>query len=147
MIGIASDQAGFNVKNELTNYIKELGYQVIDYGPMTDSPVDYPIYAFKIGKAINDRDINKGILICKTGIGMSIACNKIRGIRCAKVDNIEEAQLTRLHNDSNVLALSALKEIEEIKKIVKIFLETEFSNEERHIRRIRLIDECDINEH
>lgn len=147
VIGIASDQAGFNVKNELTNYIKELGYQVIDYGPMDDSPVDYPIYAFKIGDAINNKSINKGILICKTGIGMSIACNKIRGIRCAKVDNIEEAGLTRLHNDSNVLALSALKDIEEIKKIVKVFLETEFSNEERHIRRIRLIDEYDVNEH
>jgi len=140
MIGIASDHAGFEVKKELLEYIKELGYQVIDYGPSAAASVDYPLYAFKIAEAINNKGINKGILICKTGIGMSIACNKVAGIRCAKVDNIEEAKLTRLHNDSNVLALSSLKDIVEIKEIVKTFLETEFSNEERHINRINMIE-------
>lgn len=141
MIGIASDHAGFEVKKEIVSYLKELGYQVIDYGPSVNETVDYPVYAFRIGEAINSKGIAKGILICKTGIGMSIACNKIKGIRCAKVDNVMEAELTRLHNDSNVLAISALKNIKELKEIIKKFLETEFSNEERHINRINLIED------
>ena len=137
MIGIACDHGGFKLKEEINEYLKELGYNVIDYGTMVEESVDYPEYAFKVGEAIRNKGINFGIIICTTGIGMSIACNKVVGVRCAKVDNIEEAKLTRLHNDSNVLALSASKL--NAKEIVKIFLETEFSNEERHIRRINMI--------
>ena len=106
---------------------------------MVDTSVDYPDYAFKLGESIASRGIKLGIVICKTGIGMSIACNKVRGVRCAKVDNVEEATLTRLHNDSNVLAISALNP--NALEIVKTFLETKFSNEERHIRRIQKISE------
>lgn len=135
VIGIASDHAGYKIKNELINYLKELNYEVKDYGTYSEESTDYPIYAFKIGEAI-DKEITKGILVCGTGIGMSIACNKVKGIRCSKVDNVIEAKLTREHNDSNVLALSALKNLEELKDIVKVYLETSFSNEERHIRRI-----------
>ena len=106
---------------------------------MVDTSVDYPDYAFKIGESIANKGIKLGILICKTGIGMSIACNKVRGVRCAKVDNVEEAKLTRLHNNSNVIAISALNK--NALEIVKTFLDTEFSNEERHIRRINKITE------
>lgn len=141
MIGIASDHAGYEVKVELIEYLKELGKTVVDYGPVANSSVDYPTYAFKIGEAIQNKGIHLGILICKTGIGMSISCNKVKGVRCAKVDTVEEASLTRLHNNSNVLALSALKDINMIKEIVKTFVETEFSNEERHIKRISMIQE------
>jgi len=137
MIGIASDHGGFKLKQELISYLRELGHNVIDYGTMVEESVDYPEYAFKVGEAIRTKGINFGIIVCTTGIGMSIACNKVVGVRCAKVDNIEEAKLTRLHNDSNVLALSANNQ--NAKEIVKIFLETEFSNEERHIRRINMI--------
>lgn len=137
MIGIASDHGGFKLKGEINEYLKELGYNVIDYGTVTQESVDYPEYAFKVGEAIRNKGINFGIIICTTGIGMSIACNKVVGVRCAKVDNVKEAEMTRLHNDSNVLALSANNPT--AKEIVKIFLETKFSNEERHIRRINMI--------
>lgn len=137
MIGIASDHAGFELKEKLKQELKD--YQIIDYGTMVDTSVDYPDYAFKIGESIANKGIKLGILICKTGIGMSIACNKVRGVRCAKVDNVEEAKLTRLHNNSNVIAISALNP--NALEIVKTFLDTEFSNEERHIRRINKITE------
>ena len=137
MRGIASDHAGFELKEKLKKELKD--YQIIDYGTMVDTSVDYPDYAFKIGESIANKGIKLGILICKTGIGMSIACNKVRGVRCAKVDNVEEAKLTRLHNNSNVIAVSALNK--NALEIVKTFLDTEFSNEERHIRRINKITE------
>ena len=137
MIGIASDHAGFELKEKLKKELKN--YQIIDYGTTVDTSVDYPDYAFKIGESIANKGIKLGILICKTGIGMSIACNKVRGVRCAKVDNVEEAKLTRLHNNSNVIAISALNK--NALEIVKTFLDTEFSNEERHIRRINKIAE------
>ena len=137
MIGIASDHAGFELKEKLKKELKD--YEIIDYGTMVDTSVDYPDYAFKIGESIANKGIKLGILICKTGIGMSIACNKVRGVRCAKVDNVEEAKLTRLHNNSNVIAVSALNK--NALEIVKTFLDTEFSNEERHIRRINKITE------
>lgn len=137
MIGIASDHGGYQLKQELIDYLKELDYNVIDYGTMVETSVDYPEYAFKIGEAIKSKGINFGIVICKTGIGMSIACNKVYGVRCAKVETVEEAELTRLHNDSNVIALSASNQ--SAKEIVKTFLETQFSNEERHIKRVNMI--------
>ena len=139
MIGIASDHAGYELKEQIKQFLSQSNYQVIDYGTMVDTSVDYPDYAFKLGESIASRGIKLGIVICKTGIGMSIACNKVRGVRCAKVDNVEEATLTRLHNDSNVLAISALNP--NALEIVKTFLETKFSNEERHIRRIQKISE------
>lgn len=138
-IGIASDHAGYSVKQRI---IAELKYDFIDYGTDSLESVDYPDFALKLGKDIG-KQIDIGILICKTGIGMSIACNKIKGIRCAKVDNEIEAKLTREHNDANVMAISADKNFEEIKKIIEIFLNTPFSNEERHIRRINKIKEIE----
>ena len=141
MIGIASDHGGFDLKEKIKNYLKELEYQVIDYGTMVDASVDYPDYAFKIGESIASKGIKLGIVICKTGIGMSIACNKVKGVRCAKVSNVEEAYLTRLHNDSNVIAIGADLDIEEACDIVETFIKTSFSNEERHIRRINKITE------
>ena len=137
MIGIASDHAGYELKEKIKQFLQEMNYQVIDYGTMVNTSVDYPDYAFKVGESIASKGIQLGILVCKTGIGMSIACNKVRGVRCAKVDNVEEATLTRLHNDSNVLAISALNP--NALEIVKTFLETKFSNEERHIRRVEKI--------
>ena len=144
MIGIGSDHAGLEVKTLLIEYIKELGYQINDYGTYVNESVDYPDFAFKVGEAVSNKGIDKGILICKTGIGMSIACNKVVGIRCAKVDSVEDAKLTREHNDANVIAISAMKDIEEIKKIVYTFLTSEFSNDERHIRRVNKIAEYEM---
>lgn len=139
-IGIGNDHRGYELKKEIVKYLLELGYEVKNYGSDSTEPVDYPIYAFKVGEAIKNKEIDMGILICRTGIGMSIACNKVKNVRCAKVDNVEEAALTRLDNDSNVIAISYVKNITEIKEILKTFLEMKFSEEERHIRRIKLID-------
>lgn len=139
MIGIGSDHGGFQLKEKIIEYLKEQNIVYIDYGTINEDSVDYPKYAFKVGEAIKNKEIKYGILICTTGIGMCIACNKVKGIRCAKVDNVKEAYLTRFHNNANVLALSSTHSLEETKEIVKTFLETEFSNEERHIRRINMI--------
>lgn len=145
-IGIACDHAGYVKKEKLIKYLKKKKYEVIDFGTDSKMSVDYPDYAKKVGSAINNGEIELGILICYTGIGMSIAANKIDNIRCAKVDNIKEAELTRLHNNSNVLALSARKYLFEMKDIVDKFLTTKFSEEERHIRRINKLVDYDINE-
>lgn len=142
MIGIGNDHNGYEVKQELTKYIKELGYDVIDYG-CNDTIGDYPTYAFKVSEAVSKKEIDLGILICKTVTGMSIAANKVKHVRCAKVENKEEAFLARSHNNANVLAISALLPIKLIKEIVKTFIETPFSNEERHIRRIEMIENYD----
>jgi len=141
IIGIANDHSGVKRKNEIISYLNKLGYEVKNYGTNIEESTDYPLYAFKIGQAINNNEIDLGILICHTGIGMSIAANKVKNIRCAKVDNKEEAFLSRSHNNANVIALNDSKDIEEVKEIIKTFLETEFSNEERHERRVNLINE------
>lgn len=138
-IGIGSDHGGYLVKEQLKTYLQE-NYEIIDFGTDSVESTDYPTYAFLVGNAVADKKIEKGILVCTTGIGMSIACNKVHGVRCAKVDSNEEAVLTRQHNNSNVIALSAKKSIEEIKQIIATFLTTEFSNEERHMRRNQMID-------
>lgn len=142
-IGIANDHGGIEVKKELVKYLVLNGYQVTNYGTDKEEPVDYPIYAFKVGEAIKNNEIEIGILICKSGIGMSIAANKVQGVRCAKVETKEDAIVTREHNHSNVIALSAHKPIEELKEIVKSFLETEYSLEERHVRRVHMMDTYD----
>lgn len=139
-IGIANDHHGVQINKELTKFLIELGYDVINYGPETEESVDYPVYVFKVGEAVRDKIVDFGIVICNTGIGVSIACNKVKGIRCAKVNDEWEAKLTREHNDANVIALGSRIPMEQMKEIIKIFLETPFSNDERHIRRIGMID-------
>lgn len=142
-VGIASDHGGVIMKQKLISYLCELGYEVINYGTDTEDAVDYPIYAFKVGEAIQREEIDAGILICKSGIGMSIAANKVKGVRCAKVETKEDAIVTREHNHSNVIALSARTDIEIVKEIVKSFLKTDYSKEERHVRRVQLMDNYD----
>lgn len=139
-IGIANDHHGIEINKELTNFLIELGYNVINYGPVSNAPVDYPIYSFKLGEAVSSKEVDMGIVICNSGIGVSIACNKVKGVRCAKVNDEWEAEMTRLHNDANIIAVGSRIPMEELKKIIVKFLQTEFSNEERHQRRIDLIN-------
>ena len=139
-IGIANDHHGVELKQELTKFLIELGYNVINYGTDNTEMVDYPDYAFKIGEAVSRNDINYGILICNTGIGMSIACNKVKGARCAKVGSVYEAKMTRRDNDANVIALSSRIEINELKEILKVFLSTNYENLDRYNRRIDKIN-------
>ena len=115
-IGICSDHRGYNTKKELTNILKEKGYTIIDYGTYNDASTDYPIYAFKLCEAIKENYADFGIALCGTGIGMSIAANKVKGIRCAKIDNLVDAKYAKRHNNANVLAISANKKIDDIKK-------------------------------
>lgn len=136
-IFIASDHAGYNLKK---NLIDNLKYDLIDLGPTSSDSVDYPDYAFNLGKKVLEAD-SFGIIICGTGLGVSIACNKVKGIRCAKVDREKEAFFARSHNDANVIALASYTPLEEAIKYIDTFINTDFSNEERHIRRIKKITE------
>ena len=136
-IGIASDHRGVILKEKIKNYLNEK-YKIIDYGTNSIESVDYPEYAFKVGEDIRDNKIDLGILICGTGIGMSIACNKVKKVRCAKVTTKEEAYLARQHNNANVIALS--ENVTNYKEIIDTFLTTEASKEEKHQRRVAMID-------
>ncbi len=140
-IGITNDHRGLVLKQTLTNYLENKGYNIIDYGTDSDDSVDYPDYAFKLGKSLQKKDIDLGIAICGTGIGMDIALNKVKGIRCAKASNEEEAILARSHNDANALALTAKISSDIAKDIVDKFINTNFSNDKRHIERIQKIKE------
>lgn len=135
LVGIASDHRGYELKKK----ILEKYNNMIDYGTNSIESTDYPKYAFKIGEDIRDKKIDLGILICGSGIGMSIACNKVKGVRCAKVNNKEEVKYTRNDNDANVIAFSEKISIEEAIEMIDTFINTPFSNEEKHQRRINLI--------
>ena len=140
MVGIACDHGGYELKLQIINYLEKNGVEYKDYGCHGES-VDYPIYARKVGQAILDGECEKGILICGTGIGISIAANKMPGIRCALCSDCFSAEMTRVHNDSNIIALGGRVVGPELAiKMVDIWLNTPFSNDERHIRRINMIE-------
>jgi ribose 5-phosphate isomerase B len=142
MIALGSDQAGYELKQVIIRHLEERGLEYKDYGSYNADPVDYPVYGKKVARAIVEGECDKGILICGTGIGISIAANKIKGIRAAVCSDCFSAEATRLHNDANILAFGArvigpgLAE-----KIVDTFLDTEFSGVERHQRRVDMIEE------
>lgn len=140
-IGIASDHKGYKLKEKIKKYLQKENIEFIDYGTDNNESVDYPDYAFKIGEEVVNKTIDRGILICGSGIGMSIACNKVKGIRCAKVSNKEEAYLTRKDNDANVIALSSKLLTWNVNKIIATFLNTEYENNERYNRRLEKIKE------
>ncbi len=138
-ISIGSDHAGFKLKEEIRLFLKENGYNVADYGTYSEESVDYPDFALPVAESVSNKEVDYGIVICGTGIGVSIVANKVPEIRAANCCNEEMAKMARLHNDANVLALGArLLSIEEAKSIVKIFLETDFEGG-RHIKRIEKI--------
>lgn len=141
-IAIASDHGGFHLKDIIKKYLDELDYEYEDFGTTNEKSVDYSDYALKVAEAVSENKFDKGILICGTGIGMSIAANKVEGIRAAVYYGgpLDIVRLSRSHNDANILSLGArfLKD-EEAKEAVKTWLETPFSNEERHKRRIEKI--------
>ncbi len=139
-IGIANDHRGYNLKVEILDKLKEK-YEIVDLGTNSNESVDYPDYAFSLGEKVRDKELDFGIAICGSGIGISIACNKVKGVRCAKVSTKEEAMYTRHDNDSNIVALSEQISPEEALEIIDVFVNTPFSNEEKHIRRINKITE------
>jgi ribose 5-phosphate isomerase B len=143
-IAIASDHAGYVLKERIKEYILSLGgYEIEDYGTMSQDPVDYPDYALKVAEAVARGRHDRGILICGTGIGMCIAANKVPGIRCAPCNDVLTARYSREHNDANILALGArLIEVERAKEIVRIWLTTDFQGG-RHERRVKKIAEIE----
>lgn len=135
-IGIANDHRGYKLKKFLKNKLEEKGYKVIDYGTDSEKSVDYPDYAFILGEKVVKKEVDYGVAICGSGIGISIACNKVKGVRCAKVSNKEEAQVTRIDNDSNVVSFGEKTSKQDALDIVETFITTPFSNLEKHQRRI-----------
>ena len=132
-IGLTSDHRGYRAKNFLKDSLYM--YEVIDYGTDTEDSVDFPEYAKKLGTAIQREEVDLGIAICGTGIGMSITLNKMKGVYCAKVSSVSEATLSKAHNDANVIALSEELSDELMLEIVQKFIETPFSNVNKYIRR------------
>lgn len=139
-IGIASDHRGYNLKEQIIEKLIE-EYEIIDCGTNSQESTDYPDYAFKLGNLVADKDVDFGIAICGSGIGISIACNKVKGIRCAKVDSIEEAIATRNDNDSNIIAFGEKMSLEKALDLINTFITTEASKEEKHVRRRNKIKE------
>lgn len=141
-IAIGADHGGFEYKNKIAEYIKTLGHEVEDFGTHSAKSCDYPAIAKEVSRAVAEKKFDRGILICGTGIGMSIVANKVKGVRAALCSDTFSARLTREHNNSNVLCLGQrVIGLGLALDIVEIWLETEFSNEERHKRRISLIED------
>ncbi len=142
MIGLGCDHGGLELKKTVIDYLEKNGYEYKDYGTYTSDSCDYPIYGKAVANAVVSGECDKGIIICGTGIGISIAANKIKGIRAALCGDVFSAKATREHNDANILAMGARVIGPGLAiEIVKAFLETEFSNDERHIRRINMIED------
>jgi len=140
VIGIGCDHGGYELKLEIIKYLEKKGLAYEDFG-CDGETVDYPIIARKVGQAILSGTCEKGILICGTGIGVSIVANKMKGIRCALCSDCFSAEATRLHNDTNIVALGGRVIGPGLAvKIVDTFLNTPFSGEERHVRRVNMIE-------
>ncbi len=136
-IAIACDHGALNLKNKVAAHLAKKGYEVEDFGTHTLDSCDYPDFAAPAAKAVADGTCDKGIVMCTTGIGMSIAANKVDGIRCALLSDLMSARLTREHNDTNMMALGAGVVGQMLAlEIVDTWLGTAFSGGERHVRRI-----------
>lgn len=142
MIAIGSDHGGFELKKEIMAHLDARGLEYKDFGTYSDASCDYPVYGKAVANAVASGECERGIIICGTGIGISIAANKVHGIRAALCGDCFSAEATRQHNDANVLALGARVVGPGLAlKIVDTFLDTPFSNGERHIRRIAMIED------
>ena len=142
MIAIGSDHGGFELKERVIAHLKEQGTDCKDFGCYDKSSCDYPIYGRAVAEAVAKGEWEKGIVICTTGIGISITANKVKGVRCALCADTLTAQMTRLHNDANVLAMGGgIVGPNLAVSIVDTFLQTAFSEEEKHCRRVGLIEQ------
>ena len=142
MIAIGSDHGGFELMEKLMEHLSERGLEYKDFGTYSSASCDYPVYAKAVANAVASGECDRGIIICGTGIGVSITANKVRGIRAALCGDCFSAEATRQHNDANVLCMGARVVGEGLAlKIADTFLDTPFSNDERHIRRISMIED------
>ncbi len=136
-IAIGADHGGFILKEKLRVRLAGMGHEVFDFGTESTESCDYPEFAQAVGQAVADGKVHRGVLICTTGIGMAIAANKISGVRAAPAQSEDEVRMTREHNDANVLTLGA-RYLDERRALdlIRVFLETDFSGGERHVRRV-----------
>ena len=140
-IALAADHGGYKLKERVKAYLEEKGYDLIDLGCCTEDSVDYPLFGKACGEAVMAGEADKGIVFCGTGLGISIAANKVKGIRCGLCTSVVMAEMTRKHNDANILALGGrLTDKETAFEIVDTFLNTEFEGG-RHQRRVDLLNE------
>ena len=143
-IGISNDHSAVDLKNSVLKHLEEKGYDVINFGTDSAESFDYPLAATVLAKAIQNKEVDLGIAICGTGVGISIACNKHKGIRACCCSEATSARLTREHNDANIICFGArIVSTELANDIVDTFLTTPFSNGERHKRRIAMIHEIE----
>lgn len=142
-IGIGNDHAAVEMKEQIVAFLEELGHEVVNYGTDTNDSCDYPVYGEKVGRAVVDGDVECGILICGTGVGISIAANKVKGVRAVVCSEPYSAKLSKQHNNTNILAFGArVIGIELAKMIVEEWLNTEFEGD-RHQRRIDMISDIE----
>lgn len=141
MIAIGCDHGGFGLKEKVVEYFKAHNLEYKDFGCYSTDSCDYPIFAHAAAEAVASGECDKGVVICTTGIGISIAANKVKGVRCALCADTHSAKMTRLHNDANMLAMGAGIVGEGLAmSILETFLNTEFSAEEKHVRRVNMIE-------
>ncbi|OGC23415.1 ribose 5-phosphate isomerase B [candidate division WOR-1 bacterium RIFOXYB2_FULL_42_35] len=140
-IAIGSDHAGFKMKEIVKAYLKRKKIAFKDFGTYSEESVDYPDYAYPVAEAVARKEFERGILICGSGVGVTITANKVKGIRAANAYDTYTAKQSRQHGDCNVLTLAGRKLTKaQARKIVAVWLKTEFSGDERHLRRIRKIE-------
>ncbi len=142
VVYIGSDHAGYSVKPELKAFLKEKGFDLTDLGTFSEEPYDYPDIAREVAEKVLERPGCFGVVLCGSGIGVDIAANRIRGIRCANVRDIQMAEMSRRHNDCNMIALGARDlTVSQMKDFLEKFLTTDFeSDQERHVRRVKKLD-------
>lgn len=142
-LGLACDHRAYEVKEELKKLLDE--YDLIDYGCFSSERIDYPEYSFKLSNAVINKEIDLGIVMCGTGIGVSIACNKVKGIRCAKIDNENDAKSAKEHNNANILAFGSHHEIQKIKEMIRIFINSTFNTDPSYKIRIEQVEKYENN--
>ncbi len=147
ILGFASDHRGYELKKELIKYYTDNGYNVIDYGTNSTESCDYPDYAYKLGNGILHKEVDFGVAICGTGIGISIALNKMKGIKCAKVDNSWEAYATRNDNDTRIIAFGERMGFDNAIESINTFINTEYSKLEKHERRNNKVNDIENGEY
>lgn len=142
MIYLGADHGGFELKNKIKKYLDSIEVEYSDLGNLeNDSQDDYPVYAFKVAEAVA-KDNSKGILLCRSAGGVIIAANKVKGVKAVAVTDVKSAKHAVLHNDANVIGISGdWMDVDEVLKVVKVFIDTKFSNEDRHVRRLKIIED------
>ena len=144
-IGIASDHRGFKLKELIKQEYNNANVKFIDYGTDSEEICDYPDYAFTLGEKVAAKEVDFGVLICGSGIGIGIACNKVKGIRCATVKTVEDVKMTRNDNNANVISFSEKTDLKVALKLIETMINTPFSGVDRYVRRIKKISSYEEN--